>query len=80
MSTLNIIHATKFDKATDELLKLVSKAFGTPISRIIREATKKHALQLKQQAIFMQDGQDALERMENTDKHVTEDEVNTWLD
>lgn len=45
------------------ICKSVSKALGTPISAIIREATKKYAAQLNQQAIFMQEGQDALIRI-----------------
>jgi len=57
----------------------VSKAFGISISTIIREATKKHAEQLKQQAIFMSEGQEALERMNTSGKHATEKEVDAWL-
>jgi predicted transcriptional regulator len=77
---LTKIHSTKFDAQTDRSLKLVSKIFGTPISNIIREATKKHVEQLKQQAIFLKEGQDALEHINKTGLHLTEDEINTWLD
>lgn len=80
MATLSIIHATKFDEQTDKVLRFVSKALGMPISTIIREATKKHAEALKQQAIFMQEGQEALERMNKSGKHATEEEVGDWLD
>jgi predicted transcriptional regulator len=78
--SLNIVHSTKFDAKTDELLRSLSKAMGIPISNIIREATKKHATQLKQQNIFLQEGQDSLEKMAISGQHLTETEVDNWLE
>ena len=78
--SLSIVHSTKFDQQTDDLLRALSKTLGIPISNIIREATKKHAEQLKLQSVFLQDGQDALERMSKTGQHLTENEVGNWLD